>query len=81
MFLEIDQVVLSKSDWDLVVRKDVSVIERLRLSLEDMITYDHVFPFNEETDIVVSLRDLRKHGLIDCVKLLPPEPITKEKAV
>ncbi len=71
MFLEIDQVVVCKSDWYLVIKGDDSAKHRLKSKLKGLVIYDHVFPFNEDNEIVVSIRDLRKHDLIDCAFLAP----------
>jgi len=66
--MEIDQVAVKKTLWNAVRAGDPEAVKELRKFVDGMNIYMHALP-TEEDEVIVTLRDLESHLIVESVNI------------
>lgn len=67
MLVEIDEVEVNAADWAAMLKGDVAAKARIQNAIDGLYIYMHAL--HSEGGVIVTLRDLEKHNVIEGVKI------------
>jgi hypothetical protein len=66
--MEIDEIAVDTDDWRLTQAGDVAAKARIQNKIDKLYLYMHIMPV-EDSETVVTLRDLEKYNVIEGVRI------------
>ncbi len=69
MLVAMDHAIVPARSWANMLAGDKFELEWLRLHLDGVVTYEHLIPFDPETQMVVTIKQLEENFVVESVTL------------